>query len=92
MRICGDVSSLAFSAARRRVAARARAQQSRMPAHRQFLSSRRRDEADSLSRPSVQGLQEGGYIEGQNVEIDLSLGRRPMGRFPALAADLFGSR
>ena len=68
----------------------ARAQQPRLPVV-GFLSSLSAD--DSRYRFAfLQGLQETGYIEGQNVAIEYRWAENQYDRLPALAADLVRRR
>jgi putative ABC transport system substrate-binding protein len=46
------------------------------------------DDYKNFTVPFLQGLQETGYIEGQNVAIGYRYAENQVGRLPALAADL----
>jgi putative ABC transport system substrate-binding protein len=69
----------------------ARAQQRVLPVI-GYLSAGARD-ADGASVGELrQGLQEGGYSEGRNIEILYRYAENQFGRLPSLALDLVGSR
>src|SRR5687768_10572783 len=53
-----------------------------------FLGSRGPGEDPHLLASLRQGLQEGGYVEGQNVAIEYRFAENRYDRLPALAADL----
>jgi putative tryptophan/tyrosine transport system substrate-binding protein len=53
-----------------------------------FLSSRSPGEAEYLLGAFRQGLEEGGFVEGQNVAIEFRWARGQYDRLPALAAEL----
>jgi len=64
-----------------------RAQQAVMPVI-GFLSSRSPDESTSVVAAFGQGLNEAGYIEGQNVTIEFRWAEGQLDRLPAMAVDL----
>src|SRR6266487_1549919 len=69
----------------------AHAQQKTMPVI-GFLSSRSPGEAALLVAAFRQGLNETGYIEGQNLAIEYRWAEGHYDRLPALAADLVGRK
>jgi putative tryptophan/tyrosine transport system substrate-binding protein len=64
-----------------------RAQQAAMPVI-GFLSSRSPGESTSVVAAFGQGLNEAGYIEGQNVAIEFRWAEGQLDRLPAMAVDL----
>jgi ABC-type uncharacterized transport system substrate-binding protein len=64
-----------------------RAQQAAMPVI-GFLSSRSPGESTSVVAAFSQGLNEAGYIEGQNVAIEFRWAEGQLDRLPAMAVDL----
>jgi putative ABC transport system substrate-binding protein len=69
----------------------ARAQQSVLPVI-GFLSTLSPSYVASRMLPFREGLKESGYVEGQNVAIEIRLTEGQSGRLPALAADLVGRK
>jgi putative tryptophan/tyrosine transport system substrate-binding protein len=65
----------------------ARAQQPALPVI-GFLSSRAPDDAPELLAAFLQGLQDAGFVEGQNVTIEYRFAGNQNDRLPELAADL----
>ena len=65
----------------------ARAQQAAMPVI-GWLSSETRGAGELPRRPFRQGLNEAGYIKGQNVAVEYRFAGGEYERLPALAADL----
>ena len=65
----------------------ARAQQAAMPGI-GWLSSETRGAGELPRRPFRQGLNEAGYIKGQNVAVEYRFAGGEYERLPALAADL----
>src|SRR5262249_13606940 len=53
-----------------------------------FLSTRARGDDPHLLTAVRQGLEDAGYVEGQNVAIDYRFAENHNDRLPALAADL----
>jgi putative ABC transport system substrate-binding protein len=69
----------------------ARAQQPALPVV-GFLNSRGAGENETILVAFRRGLQEAGYVEGQNVTIEYSWADNQYDRLPMLAADLVGRR
>jgi putative tryptophan/tyrosine transport system substrate-binding protein len=69
----------------------ARAQQPALPVV-GFLNSRGPGENETILVAFRRGLQEAGYVEGQNVTIEYSWADNHYDRLPMLAADLVGRR
>ena len=65
----------------------ARAQQPKMPVI-GFLATRGRDDDPQLLAAFRQGLNEIGYVEGQNVKLEYRFAENQYDRLPELAADL----
>jgi putative tryptophan/tyrosine transport system substrate-binding protein len=57
-----------------------------------YLGGQSADDSKIVTVPFLQGLQETGYIEGQNVAVDYRFAENQMDRLPALAADLVRHR
>jgi len=53
-----------------------------------FLTSRGSDDAPALLAAFRQGLEEKGFVEGQNIVIEYRFGENQFKRLPTLAADL----
>jgi putative ABC transport system substrate-binding protein len=53
-----------------------------------YLDSRSPDEGESRAAAFLRGLQESGYIVGQNVTIEYRWAKQQIDRLPAMAADL----
>jgi putative tryptophan/tyrosine transport system substrate-binding protein len=66
----------------------ARAQQQTMPPVIGWLSTERREDEDYRVAPFRQGLEEAGYVEGQNLTIEYRFAEGQYDRVPMLAADL----
>src|SRR5262249_58355007 len=60
----------------------------RSPAVSGFLSSRSAGESATVVEAFRQGLNEGGYVEGQNVVIEFRWAEGQYDRLPAMARDL----
>ena len=69
----------------------ARAQQAAMPVV-GYLSAMSPDEGESSAAAFRRGLQESGYIVGQNVAIEYHWAEQQIDRLPAMAADLVKRR
>src|SRR5262249_56882075 len=65
----------------------ARAQQTAMPVV-GWLGSESREAENPRIIPFRQGLEEAGYVEGQNLKIEYRLAEGRYDQLPALAADL----
>src|SRR6516165_1909747 len=70
----------------------ARAQQAAMPVIGYLGSQSADDEYKYFTEPFLQGLQETGYVEGQNVAVEYRWADNQYDRLPALAADLVRRR
>ena len=70
----------------------ARAQQPGMPVIGYLGSQSADDEYKYFTAPFLQGLQETGYVEGQNVAVEYRWAENQYDRLPALAADLVRRR
>ena len=57
-----------------------------------YLSAMSPDEAESSAAAFRRGLQESGYIVGQNVAIEYHWAEQQIDRLPAMAADLVKRR
>src|SRR5262245_33572622 len=53
-----------------------------------YLSAQTPNEGEPLAAAFRRGLQEAGYVEGQNVKIEYRWAEQQIDRLPALAADL----
>ena len=70
----------------------ARAQQTAMPVI-GFLVPQSADEVyKNITVPFLLGLQEAGYVEGQNLAVEYRYAENQLDRLPALAADLVRRR
>jgi hypothetical protein len=69
-----------------------RAQQRAMPVIGYLGSQSADDEYKYFTAPFLQGLQETGYVEGQNVAIEYRWAENQYDRLPALPADLVRRR
>jgi putative tryptophan/tyrosine transport system substrate-binding protein len=69
----------------------ARAQQAAMPVV-GYLSATSPDEGESRAAAFRRGLQEAGYVVGQNVAIEYHWAKQQIDRLPAMAADLVKRR
>ena len=69
----------------------ARAQQAAMPVV-GYLSATSPDEGEPRAAAFRRGLQESGYIDGQNVAIEYRWAEQQIDRLPAMAADLVQRR
>ena len=69
----------------------ARAQQPAMPVI-GFMSSRSPEDSAHLIEAFRRGLREGGFIDGENVAIELRWARGDYSRLPTLATDLVSRR
>jgi putative ABC transport system substrate-binding protein len=67
----------------------ARAQQAAVPVI-GYLGDQSAD--DDFTVPFLQGLEEAGYVEGQNVAVEYRWAQNQYDRLPALAADLVRRR
>jgi putative tryptophan/tyrosine transport system substrate-binding protein len=93
VRICGDVSSLAFSAARRAAwPLAARAQQAAKVYRIGFLGNSTAALEADLVGPFREGLRDLGYVEGQNILIEYRWAEGEYERFTALTAELIALR
>jgi putative tryptophan/tyrosine transport system substrate-binding protein len=70
----------------------ARAQQPAMPVVGFLSPSSAEDDYKIVTIAFLQGLKEGGYVEGQNVAIEYRYAENQVDRLPALAADLVRRR
>jgi putative ABC transport system substrate-binding protein len=69
----------------------ARAQQPAVPVI-GFLGAQSADDSTNFTVPFLQGLKEGGYVEGQNFAVEYRWAENQYDRLPALAADLVRRR
>jgi ABC-type uncharacterized transport system substrate-binding protein len=83
--IAGLGSAAAWSVA-------ARAQQSAVPVIGYLSPQSAEDGYKTITVPFLQGLQEAGYVEGQNVAVEYRYAKNQVDRLPALAADLVRPR
>src|SRR6516225_2265151 len=70
----------------------ARAQQATMPVIGLLSAQSADDDFKNMTVPFLQGLKEGGYVEGQNVAIEYRWAENQYDRLPALVADLVRRR
>src|SRR5262245_20739690 len=70
---------------------RARAQQPAMPVI-GFMSTRSPEDSAHLVEAFRRGLREGGFVEGQNMAIEIRWARGDYDRLPAMASDLVKAR
>ena len=70
----------------------ARAQQATMPVIGLLSAQSADDDFKNMTVPFLQGLKEGGYVEGQNVAIEYRWAENQYDRLPALTADLIRRR
>jgi putative tryptophan/tyrosine transport system substrate-binding protein len=70
----------------------ARAQHAAMPVIGYLGTQSADDDYKNVTVPFLQGLEEAGYVEGQNVAIEYRWAQNQYDRLPALAADLVRRR